>query len=245
MKRVLIIFPLLILFALSPWSDAAAQPLKSRFLPERSYSVLLKQTLSGFDGFQEVIPVTNTQRILIETEERDGEEIPATITVFAARQDDASRPESEQWKFRFTAHDDGSITDVQTLSSLEQLDESIASAILTRQLEQVLFHSVYALKAGKLKVSIESQTPRDGAEEFVDVTYAIDRSEIEERMRAEDAPMVTEDSGTAVFHSGEQFFIERALNEVNRIHVAMDEHGDAKDVVMNKDLRITVTITPR
>jgi hypothetical protein len=244
MKRALICIPVLaLLFALS--TDAAAQSPQSRFLPERSYSVRITQTLSGFDGFQEVIPVTNAQRILIETGKKAGGAIPVTMTVYTARQDDAVREEGEQWKFRFTAGDDGSIADVQVLSSDEQLDEGVATAILTRQLEQVLFHSMYDLEAGKLKVSIESQAPRDGAEDFIDVTYSLDRSAIEERMRAEDAPMLTEDTGTAVFHVGEQFFIERTLDEVNRIHVDMDEYGDAKDVVMNKDLRVVVTITPR
>ncbi|MDT8323882.1 MAG: hypothetical protein RRA94_07230 [Bacteroidota bacterium] len=245
MKRTLTVFPFLLFLIAVPWKDAAAQATKSRFLPERSYSVSIKQTLSGFDGFQDVIPVTNTQRMRIETGEKTGGGVPVTLTVFTAQSGDAAREEREQWKFRFTAGDDGSISDVQTLSALEELDEGVATAILTRQLEQVLFHSVYALSAGKLKASIESEIPRDGAEDFVDVTYTLDRSEIEERMRAEDAPMVTEDSGTAVFHTGEQFFIERRLDEVNRIHVDMDDYGEAKDVVMNKDLRISVTISPR
>lgn len=244
MKRALISLPVLaLLFSFS--MELAAQTPQSRFLPERNYSVRITQTLSGFDGFQEVIPVTNAQRILIETGEKVGDAIPVTMTVFTARQDDAVREEGEQWKFSFTAGDDGSIADVQVLSSEEQLDEAVATAILTRQLEQVLFRSMYNLEAGKLKASIESQAPRDGAEEFIDVTYSLDRSAIEERMRAEDAPMLTEDTGTAVFHTGEQFFIERTLDEVNRIHVDMDDYGDAKDVVMNKDLRVAVTITTR
>jgi len=244
MKRALIYVPVFaLLFSLA--TDVAGQTVQSRFLPERTYTVRISQTLGGFDGFQEVIPVTNTQRMLIETGTEDGGAIPVTMTVFTSRHGDDVREEKEQWKFRFIASDDGSISGVQVLSSSEQLDESIATAILTRQLEQVLFHSMYDLTAGKLKANIESQTPRDGAEDFIDVTYSLDRSAIEERMRAEDAPMLTEDTGTAVFHAGEQFYIERMLDEVNRIHVDMDDFGDAKDVVMNKDLRVTVTISPR
>ncbi len=243
-SRHIIFFSLL--FTIAFVSGAAAQTLQSRFLPDRSYSVVIKQVLSGFDGFQEVVPVTNVQRIQMETGSQAGEAIPVTMTVHSSRQDDAAHAETEQWKFRFNAYSDGRISDLQTLSALEQLDEAVAFAILSRQLDLVLFQSVYTLQSAKGNtVIIESEAPRDGAEDFVDVTYSIDRSEAERRMRADDAPMVIEDKGTAVFHRGEQIFTERVLNEVNRIHVKMDDYGDAKDVIMNKDLRITVTVTPR
>ena len=226
-------------------ASTTAQTLQSRLLPDRTYAVMIKNALSGFDGFKEVIPVTSTQRIVIETGSKAGTAVPCTITIYSTVQDSRKNAETEQWKFTFLANDDGKITDVKTVSALEQLDEKIALSILSRQLGTVLFQTGYALqRRGGEDVTIQSQTPRDGAEDFVDISYKIERHEVEEKMRAHDAPMATEDSGTAVFHMGEQFFLERTFREINRIYIAEDALGEEKNVMMQKDVRVEAVISP-
>jgi hypothetical protein len=165
-------------------------------------------------------------------------------------QDSRKNPETEQWKFTFLAGDGGEITDLRTVSAIEQLDEKIAFSILSRQLDIILFQTAYALqrRGGEGEgetVIIQSQAARDGAEEFVDISYKIDRRAVEEKMRAHDTPMATEDSGTAVFHTGEQFFLERTFREVNRIYIAADALGEEKNVMMQKDVHVKTTISPR
>ena len=228
------------------FSVTAAQTLQSRFLPDRQYTVVIKKTLSGFDGVQEVVPVTSTQRVTMETGSHDGNGVPVTMTIYTTVQASRQNEEREQWKFAFTANDNGSIDDIQTMSTLEDLDAKVAFSILSRQLDKIFFQSVYDLMGKERStVRVLSQQPRDGAEEFVDLEYEIERKAMAERLRADGAPMVTEDKGVAVFHTGDQCYLERTLTEVNRIDVPMDEYGDAKNIVMNSEDRITVTVTAR
>ncbi|MCB2206607.1 hypothetical protein KQI65_17840 [bacterium] len=239
------VFPVLcLMFAVG--AVAHAQELQSHFLPERSYNVTIKQTLSGFDGFQDVVPVTNVQRVRIETDARDGDAIPVRATFFMTHQSGGEDVELEQWKFAFMAHDDGTISDVQTLSALEELDPAVAAKILGRQLGRILFRPAYALEGlEKAEVTITSQTPREGADNFIDLTYTMRRDAVNERLRSAEAPMKTEDTGTAVFNTDDAMFLDRSHKEVSRIHVDMDDYGEAKDVVMNKDLTITISVSPR
>lgn len=246
MKTCFRLFAWTAVFSVLFVASSAAQSPKSRLLPDRTYSVVIKTTLSGFDGFKEVIPVTSSQRIVIETGGKEGTAVPVTITIYSTVQDSRKNAETEQWKFTFLANDDGEITDVRTVSALEQLDEKIAFSILSRQLDIILFQTGYALqRRGGEDFIIQSQAPRDGAEEFVDIGYKIERHEVEEKMRAHDTPMATEDSGTAVFHTGEQFFMERTFREINRIYIAEDALGEEKNVMMQKDVHVQTTITPR
>lgn len=246
MKRYSIVFVVLFSLLSVAGTLAHAQELQSRFLPDREYAVTIKKTLSGHDGFQEVIPVTSTRRIIIVTGAHSGSGIPVTVTVYNSIQASRNNEESIQWVFVFTAMDDGKLADVQITSGSEPIDAKLAFAMLSRNLQPVLFQTAYALeRRDKDVVTFVKKAPRDGAEDFVDIEYVVDKSASEKEEGETREPMATEDSGTAVYHAGDQFFLERVLNEVNRIYVAEDAMGEEKNVIMRKDLRITATITQR
>lgn len=243
MKTLSTFVSLIILTAVMLGSAADAQTLQSRFQPDRVYNVSITKTLSGNDGTQDVPPSTSTQRIRIETGARSGTVIPVTMEVYSTVQQSRGNKEVLQWEFAFDAHDDGSLSDVRIVSAAEPFPDELAHAMLSRQLAPVLFETVYALKQrNQDRVIIGRQSPRDGAESFIDIEYSIDRTLSEAEQGADREPMATEDSGTALFNTDEQFFTERVLNEINRIYVAPDENGEEKNVVMRKDVVIAVRI---
>ena len=246
MKTLTMFVSLFILTALMLGSAADAQTLQSRFLPNREYNVSITKTLSGNDGTQDVPPSTSTQRIRIETGARSGNVIPVTMEVYSTVQQSRGNEEALQWEFAFDAHDDGSLSDVRIVSAAEAFPDELAHAMLSRQLAPVLFETLYTLtQRNQDRVIIGRQSPRDGAESFVDIEYIVDKSLSEAEQGADREPMATEDSGTALFNTDDQFFTERVLNEVNRIYVAADEAGEAKNVVMRKDVVIKVDIGER
>ncbi|PLX32196.1 MAG: hypothetical protein C0600_03395 [Ignavibacteria bacterium] len=225
---------------------AQAQEIQSRFLPDREYSVTIKKTLSGHDGFQEVIPVTSTRRITIVTGPHSGSGMHVTLTAYTSVQATRNNAEDVQWVFDFEAMDDGTLADVEIVSGAEPMAPELAFAMLSRTLQPVLFETAYTLeRRDKDVVKFVKNAPRDGAEDFIDIEYTVDKSASEKEEGESREPMATEDSGTATFHAGDQFFLERVLNEVNRIYVAEDALGEEKNVIMRKDLRITATITER
>lgn len=222
-----------------------AQNLQSRFMPERSYEVTITKTLSGNDGLQDIAPITSTQRMQIETGAADGGVVPVYMKVYSTVQKNRDNDEILQWDIRFIAHEDGALSDIRVESAAEPYPDDLLYALLSRQLEPVLFRTACQLKQrSKDRIVIGKQTPRDGAEDFIDIEYTIDKSLSEVEQGADREPMATEGGGTALFHRGEQFFVERVFNEVNRIYVAADDREDAKNVIMRKDLRITVDIQP-
>jgi len=246
MKTLSTLASMFVLFAILFGSAADAQSLQSRFLPDRVYNIAITKTLSGNDGMQDVSPITSTQRMRIETRARSGDAIPVTLEVYSTIQQSRGNEEQLQWEFSFDAHDDGSLSDVRIISAAEPFPADLAHAVLSRQLAPVLFETAYALKTrNENRVIVGRQTPRDGAEEFVDIEYTVDRSLSEAEEGASREPMATEDSGTALFNTDDQFFTERVLHEVNRIYVAPDETGEEKNVVMRKDITITVDIDQR
>jgi len=225
---------------------AQAQSLQSRFLPDRLYTVSLTKVLSGNNGMQDIAPITSTQRIQIETGPLQGGAIPVSMKVYSTVQKSRNNEEILQWDFHFTAQEDGVLRDIRIVSAAESFPEDLTSSILSRQLQPVLFRTVYQLKQrSKDRIVVGKQTPRDGAEDFIDIEYTVDKSLSEAEQSADREPMATEDSGTALYNAEEQFFIERVLNEVNRIYVAADDFEDEKTVIMRKDLRITVDIRPK
>lgn len=242
MKRMTAISIVAILAILS-FSRADAQELRSRFLPDRIYNVSITKTLSGNDGERDISPVLSTQRMRIETGALQDGAIPVTLESYSTVQASRGNEEMLQWKFAFNAHEDGSITDVHILSSTEPFPDDLAFSVLSRELSPVLFQTVYKLQErNKDRVVIGRTAEHNGAESFVDLEYTVDKSlsELEEGESRE--PMATEDSGTAIFNTDSHFFLQRVLNEVNRIYVSADEMGDAKNVIMRRDVRIEVKI---
>ncbi|MFA6234427.1 MAG: hypothetical protein WC824_09650 [Bacteroidota bacterium] len=225
---------------------ASAQTAQSRFLPNKTYDVTIKKTLSGNDGFKDVPPTTSTQRMHIVTEAAQGGGVPVELTVYRTQQRGETASSEIDWKFRFTAMNDGSIGDVTVASSIEPMDENLSFGMLSRQLDPVLFNSTYTLRRGnKDRIVIGRTAPRDGAAQFEDVDYTIDFSASDAEKGANREPLATEAKGTALFNSAQQFFTERTHNETTKIFVVEDALGAEKNVLMKKDLRIEVTIGDR
>ena len=234
------------LVAAAGLASASAQTTQSRFLPNKTYDVVIKKTLGGNDGFQDIAPTTSTQRMHIVTGVAEGGGIPVELTVYRTQQRGEAASNDIDWQFRFTAANDGAIGDVSVTSSAEPTESSLAFAMLSRMLEQVLFNTDYNLrKANKDQIVVGRSAPRDGAASFVDVDYTIDRSATEAEESATSASLKTESRGTALFNTDLQFFTERSLSETSRIFVAQDALGDEKNVVMQKDLRIEVQVKDR
>lgn len=225
---------------------AVAQETLSRFQPNKTYSVTVKKTLSGNDGFQDMPPTTSTQRVRIVTDAAAGGGIPVEVTAYRTQQRGQEASNDIDWQFRFTAMDDGTLGDVRVTSSAEQIDDNLAYAMLSRVLEPVLFETVYRLrKANKDRVVIGRSAPRDGARNFVDVDYTVDFSASEAEKGVERGPLATEAKGTALFNSDLNFFTERTHTEVSKIFVAEDALGSEKNVRMDKTLRVEVVVENR
>lgn len=223
-----------------------AQDAASRFQPEKTYTVTIKKTLSGNDGFQDLPPTTSTQRMRIVTEAETGGGIPVEVTVYRTQQRGMEASNDIDWQFRFTALNSGAIGDVQVTSSVEPIDDNLAFAMLSRMLDPVLFNTAYVLrKANEDRIVLGRTAPRDGAANFVDVDYTIDFSASEAARGADREPMATEARGTALFNTDLTFFTERTHNEVSKIFVAEDALGSEKNVRMDKTLRVEVSVAGR
>ncbi|MFZ1728702.1 MAG: hypothetical protein WBQ23_15450 [Bacteroidota bacterium] len=224
----------------------SAQTVQSRFLPNKTYDVTIKKTLSGNNGYQDVAPSTSTQRMHIVTEAADGNGIPVELTVYRTQQRGEAQSNDIDWQFSFTAMSDGSISDAKISSSIEPIDAKLVLGMLSRQLDAVLFNSNYTYPRGnKDRIVIGRTAPRDGAEQFADVDYTVDFSASEAEKGAGREPLTTTASGTALYNSSLQFFTERKHSEINKIFVVEDAVGSEKNVLMQKDLRIEVVIADR
>ncbi len=236
----------IVLIAVAGIVSATAQTTQSRFLPNKTYDATIKKTLGGNDGFQDIAPTTSTQRMRIVTDAADGDGIPVELTVYRTQQRGEAATNDIDWQFRFNAMNDGAIGDVTVTSSTEPTESSLAFAMLSRMLDQVLFSTDYALrKANKDRIVIGRSAARDGADSFVDVDYTIDNSTSELEQGANRETLATESKGTALFNTDLQFFTERNHSETSKIFVAQDALGDEKNVVMQKDLRIEVKVADR
>jgi hypothetical protein len=225
---------------------ATAQQTASRFVPDKNYTVTIKKTLSGNDGFQDLPPTTSTQRVHIVTGAAAGGGVPVEATVYRTQQRGEEASNDIDWQFRFTAMDDGSIGDLQVTSSAEAIDDNLAFAMLSRMMEPVLFHTVYSLrKANKDRVVLGTARPRDGARNYIDVEYTVDFSASEADKTVERGPLATEARGTALFNTDLQFFTERTHNEVSRIFIAEDALGSEKNVRMDRTVRVEVVVGDR
>lgn len=245
MKQSVLILTLAFIVLLAA-GTAVAQETLSRFQPNKTYSVTIKKTLSGNDGFQDMPPTTSTQRVRIVTDAAAGGGIPVEVTAYRTQQRGEEASNDIDWQFRFTAMDDGTLGDVRVTSSAEQIDDNLAYAMLSRVLEPVLFETVYRLrKANKDRVVIGRSAPRDGARNFVDVDYTVDFSASEAEKGVERGPLATEAKGTATFNSDLNFFTERSYNEVSKIFIAEDALGSEKNVRMDKTLRVDVVVEDR
>jgi hypothetical protein len=242
-------FPTILFFTILTiigMAAVSAQTAQSRFLPNKTYDVTIKKTLSGNDGFQDIAPNTSTQRMHIVTEVAEGGAVPVELTVYRTQQRGENATNDIDWQFRFMAMDDGTINDVTITSAVEPSDDNLAFGMLSRQLDPVLFNTSYTLRrANKDRIVVQRSAPRDGAAQFIDVDYTIDFSASELEKGANREPLATEAKGTALFKADLQFFTERKYHETTKIFVVEDASGGEKNVIMRRDLDIDVMIMER
>ena len=215
----------------------SAQDVRSRFLPDKVYTVTIKKTLAGNDGFQDIPPSTSTQRMRIETGPAANGGIPVDLTIFRTQQRGEEQSDAVDWRFTFTAMNDGAIGDARVVSSAEQMDNEFAYAMVSRMLEPVLFHTTLTLKeANKNRTVIGKTVARPGATDFIDVEYTIDFSASEAERGVAGGPLTAEARGTALFNAALSFFTERKHTEVSKIFIAEDALGAENNLRMDRTL---------
>lgn len=235
--RFISFFALLVAVAPVLWAQSAPV---ARLQPEKAYRATVVKTLAGNDGFREIIPSTNEQIITVETEEQGASGVPAVLTVFRASDEGQASSGETDWRFRFTIAPDGDLREITVLDAQEPLSESIAYAMLSKHLAQLLFVTDYRLKEGTLpNVTIMERGEADGA-----VTFKYTIAQNEERS-AGGQPISASVKGNAKYDSALGLYTQRLLKHEDRIYVAEDAIGEEKEVVMRRDLSISVSVTDR
>lgn len=243
MKNLILAPVLTLAICLLTAASLTAQDVRARFQPDKVYTITIKKTLAGNDGFQDIPPSTSTQRMRIETGAMTDGGIPVDLTIFRTQQRGEEQSDAVDWRFGFTAMNDGAIGDARVVSSAEQMDDAFAYAMVSRMLEPVLFHTSYALKeANKNRVVLGTIAPRAGAPDFIDVDYTIDFSASEAKRGVAEGPLSAEARGTALFNATLSFFTERTHTEVSKIFIAEDALGAEKNLRMDRTLKIDVHV---
>jgi hypothetical protein len=232
---------MMLLFSICTAFSHAQVDISSRFLPDKEYLLTVTQTVTGHDGEKDVAPGGTSQLYTIRTGAASGGAMPVSMTVHTPRQltqgDDAVRVE---WEFTFTIHDDDSFGTIALRSAGESGDATLVTSVLHRNLSTLLFAPPYKLESGRNTGTpiVERAVPRDGAGELYDVTYVLEMPQLKET----GSPMTQHAGGHGLFDAQLGFFTEFVRLERSTIYVYEDALGDGKQIVIERETRITAEI---
>ncbi|MDH7515797.1 MAG: hypothetical protein QHI48_07990 [Bacteroidota bacterium] len=251
MKRILP-YTLAILFAavaVSRPAQAQQEKVSAKLLPERVYTVLIKKSYAGNDGFREIVPQVSEQTVRIETEKAGASGMPAVLIAERPRRVDEKTgrlgERRREWEIHFTVKPDGDIGDISAASSDDgEAPEPLAKSVLLSHLDAVLFLSGYPIdRKGKPRTIVTSS--RDDGNGFVVVEYRLEDESGLERYPGAGEGTVTTAGGTALFSRADEFFTSRRHESVTTVHLIDNATGESRTVTMSETTLTETTIAKK
>ena len=227
-----------------PAQQSADSYPQARLLPGKLYSVTIKRSYGGNNGYREQIPNLTTQQVTIVTAPA-GENISIDMTVYPpVRVEDRREniaPATPQWTFHCALTPDGTVRDLAGLSDEGELPMSLVSGIFARQLDEILFRHGYALEVkGKRDVTISGAEPR--GEGDVMLRYA---AAIHPGVSGDAEPVSVTIEGTALFDARSRCFNERRHMEQQLSTVVEGLLKEQESVQLSLTTTIFVSVTDK
>ncbi len=205
-------------------------PPVARLTPSTRYTAVQHRSISGKNAFQEMVPTSSLQDVILETGTAAGGTIPVTLTVFRFRGDAGSNTAPVvDYKVRFDAAADGSIGNLSAETIEGPMPEPMLRRMVLRDLRGLLFlGGVNMHDAGTQAVHVTSVSPRSGSK-LVDVAFTVDAPKNE--MPAQSSATI-ETTGSALYDSALGCYVEHSEKEVSTLYVIEDLTGDSKTIRM-------------
>lgn len=218
-------------------------PPVARLTPATRYTAVMHRSISGKNAFQEMVPTSSLQDVVLETGDADAGRIPVTLTVYRYRGDAASNADPVvDYKVRFDAGADGSIGSIAAETIEGPMPEPMLRRMVLRDLRGLLFlGGMNTHDAGAQPVHVTGVAPRSGTK-LVDVAFTVDAPKNE--MPAQSSATI-ETTGSALFDSALGCYVEHREKEVSTLYVIEDLTGDSKTIRMETTRAWKVKVTPR
>lgn len=233
---------------LFPRLSVAQSPPRAVLLPEATYTIEIKRVYGGNDGTKDIIPAVSSQRLVIETQERESDGMPVKLTVYRSQQTDNPKgyigEPAVDWTFSFRLTMDAEIADLEFTAPEDGTPESTARKVLIAELREALFLPAYEFPLPPAApISVTALSP-DG-EGRVAVAYKVEAGA--EPAPAQDMstePLVTTVEGTATYDNTLQCYPLRTRVENTKMYIPSDAAGTGtKIVTMQVKSTYLVTVT--